>query len=100
ISSLLLPIRYPSSLVYLRIDSFFSLIFECGEILKSADEIHANNKCSKKKKLPEFFLNLTPIYSSDPIDNSLLSEIYSDHLKTDITRDACMRSGKTFENYF
>ncbi|GMT34235.1 hypothetical protein PFISCL1PPCAC_25532, partial [Pristionchus fissidentatus] len=90
ISTLRTPIRSPSSLVSLHLDIWLPLIFESGETIKSAD-MHANHECSKRKKLSECSLTLIPTFSTDPIDNSLLSEIYSDHLKIGSTSLAVSR---------
>ncbi|GMT34283.1 hypothetical protein PFISCL1PPCAC_25580, partial [Pristionchus fissidentatus] len=90
ISSLLFPIRSPSSLINLRLDLWIPLIFESGEDILSY-EILPNHKLVKKKKLSQFTLIFTPIYSTDPLDNSLLTEIYSDHVKIGSTSLAVSR---------
>ncbi|GMT34305.1 hypothetical protein PFISCL1PPCAC_25600, partial [Pristionchus fissidentatus] len=88
LSSLLLPIFSPSSLISLRIDAWFSLIFENGETFKPFDaENLASYKSKMVKELSEFSLILTPSYSSkNSIDNSLATEICSD----------CLKIGSTF----
>ncbi|GMT34289.1 hypothetical protein PFISCL1PPCAC_25586, partial [Pristionchus fissidentatus] len=80
LSSLLLPIPSPSSLVSIRIDAFYPLIFGSGETIKSADEILSKGKSIKRKKLAAFSLDLTPIHSRW-IVSSLPNKISSDILK-------------------
>ncbi|GMT34232.1 hypothetical protein PFISCL1PPCAC_25529, partial [Pristionchus fissidentatus] len=90
LSSLLLPIRSPSSLISLRIDSWISQIFECGDTVGLANErtlsVFEFNKSFEKK----FFLILNPI-SGIFIDYSLHTEIYSGFLKMGSTSLAVSR---------
>ncbi|GMT34238.1 hypothetical protein PFISCL1PPCAC_25535, partial [Pristionchus fissidentatus] len=105
ISTLRTPIRSPSSLVSLHLDIWLPLIFESGETIKSADEMHANHECSKRKKLSECSLTLIPTFSTDPIDISLLSEINSDRLKIgstslSVSRELLSLHSDFFSNLF
>ncbi|GMT34294.1 hypothetical protein PFISCL1PPCAC_25591, partial [Pristionchus fissidentatus] len=88
ISSLLLPIQSPSSLVSLRIDPFLPLIFESGERIKATD-YEEIVEC--KKIFDKFSLTVNPIHSSDAITNLDLTEIYSDFLKIGSTTVAVTR---------
>ncbi|GMT34282.1 hypothetical protein PFISCL1PPCAC_25579, partial [Pristionchus fissidentatus] len=91
LSSLLLPIRFPSSLVSFPLDIWLPLVFDSGETFKSVDEIIPNHRLKKKKKLSEFSLVLTPIYSNDNSDDSLPTKIQSEYPKIGSTSIAVSR---------
>ncbi|GMT34239.1 hypothetical protein PFISCL1PPCAC_25536, partial [Pristionchus fissidentatus] len=103
LSSLLFPIRFPSSLVSLHLDIWLPLIFDSGETIQSADEILSNHEFTKRKKLEEFSLILIPIFSSEDSDYSHPTEIFSDCLKigsttVDISRELLSLHSDFFAN--
>ncbi|GMT34285.1 hypothetical protein PFISCL1PPCAC_25582, partial [Pristionchus fissidentatus] len=93
LSSLLLPIRSPSSLVSFRIDAWLPLIFESGETLKfTDDEVLATFGCTNTFE-SKFSLFVNPIHASERHLELLFlpTEIYSDCLKIGSTSIAVSR---------
>ncbi|GMT34246.1 hypothetical protein PFISCL1PPCAC_25543 [Pristionchus fissidentatus] len=93
LSSLLLPIRSPSSLVSLRIDPWMSLIFEddVTMVTNGTSDVKKLADCDLYKNLTKFSLTIDPFLAGVHTDDSLLTEIYSDILKIGSTTIAVSR---------